>query len=384
MKYTYRDIHELLVCAYLDSRKNERGTNTMLGFEVCLEENLAELAYSLYKRAWKPSGMNWFVIDEPTVREVFASQVNDKIVSHLVYNMLAPIFERYFIFDSFSCRKGKGTLLGIQRFEHHLRSATNNYAREAFVLNLDISGYFMSINRKKLYDIIWDTLNKHRERFPDALDYDFADYVISGLVFRNPIDGSRFVGDSRLIKLVPAKRSLFGREDGVGIPIGDVNNQLNSNIYLNPFDQYAKRELGLKHYCRYVDDIRVIHTDEKFLRECIDVCGEYLDKNLGLHLHPEKTRITSSNDTNIFLGAAIKPFRRYAKGDTVRRFREYIGGLSDADLDNTDVLQNLNSRLGYLSHFMEKKMIRKELEKSSLPKYYNFNRKLTYATIKTT
>ena len=40
----------------------------------------------------------------------------------------------------------------------------------------------------------------------------------------------------------------------MGIPIGNLLSQLYALIYLNPLDHYIKRELQIKHYCRYVDD----------------------------------------------------------------------------------------------------------------------------------
>ena len=363
MKYSYKQIHWLVTKAYLKARKEERGTESQLEFELNLEQNLNQLALELYLRQWQPQHLDWFVHLDPTVREVFAPKFRDRIVSHVLYMLLSPVFERHFIFDSFSCRVGKGTLVGIERLEHHIRAVTDNYRKEAYSLNMDISGYFMSIVRSKLYDITWETLGKYQMQHPGAMDYDFADYLIGTFLQRDPLEGCVYHGDPRLIALVPPSKSLRFQPPGVGLSIGDVINQLNSNIYMDPTDHFIKRELQIKHYVRYVDDAKQLNALYQYLLECQERTGEFLDK-YNLTLHPNKTTITSLYDTTYFLGAALLPYRRYAENGAIGRFRAYIESVDNAlatgePLDLEEILSRINSRLGYFQHFDEIKMIRK-------------------------
>ena len=360
MIYTLNQIHSLVTKAYLKAREEERGTEAQLEFESDLENNIKILSLELYKRQWKPQPLDWFVNTHPTVREVFAPKFRDRIVSHVLFMMIAPIFERYFIFDSHSCRVGKGTLNGISRFEHHLRSVTNNYQEEAFVLNCDITGYFMSIDRAILYDIIHETLDKHQLRFPEEIDYEFADYIISTYLTRNPLEGCVYHGNPNRIKLVLPEKSLRYQNPGVGIPIGDVINQLFSNIYLNPLDQFVKHKLKISAYDRYVDDAKSSHKSYEYLEDCKYQIGEFISDKLHLKLHPNKTTITSVYDTVYFLGAAIKPYRRYVKTDVLSRFKLFIEETNEIlrtesvpDQEMKLIIDNINSRLGYLSHFDE-------------------------------
>ena len=388
MRYTFRQIHELATLAYFKARKQERGTLAQLEFEMHLEENLKELSTELYEGRWKPQPLEWFVNLNPTVREVFAPQFRDRVVSHVLFMMIAPIFERYFIDDSFSCRVGKGTLVGIERFEHHLRSVTDNWRHDAYILNLDITGYFMSIVRGKLYDITWETLGKHRRLFPDEIDYEFADYLIFTFLSRDPLEGCVYYGDPGRIQLVLPEKSLRFQPQGVGIPIGDVINQLFSNIYLNPFDQFVKRSLHVKNYVRYVDDSKAMHRSYQYLEECRERAGEFLDRELSLRLHPNKTTITSTREPAFFLGAVIKPYRRHAKNDSMERFRTYVQELDAAiaagkviDIDRA--LSILNSRLGYLSHFDEyRATLSAIMEAGHIRRLFQFSADLTKAIIK--
>lgn len=390
MKYTYDQIHQLCTFAYLKARESERSTLAALDFEVDVESKLKDLATELYTRRWSPSPLDWFVTLDPTVREVFAPKFRDRVVSHVLFSMISPIFERYFVFDSHSCRVGKGTLEGIARFEHNLRSVTDNYRHDAWVLNLDISGYFMSIIRERLYGIIWEVLNKHRKRFPEVIDYEFADYIISAYLFRDPLKDCRLIGNPALCKLVQPNKSMHNRAPGLGLPIGDVINQLNSNIYLNPFDQFVKRVLHIRGYNRYVDDSRLIHRDYNYLLECKDRCGEFLHEKLCLLLHPNKTTITNAYDTNYFLGAAIKPHRRYAKDAALRRFKHFVEDVekklkSGEEVDMKPILDSFNSRLGYLRHFDEWKMTKKIVTSApTIMETFVFTAGLTKVKIKPT
>ena len=383
MTYKYKTIHELATYAYLDARRHERCRLPQLEFEVDVERNIARLAGQLSSRTWRPGPMEWFVLDSPSIREVFAPAFRDRVVSHILFNLIAPIFERYFIHDSFSCRKGKGTLYGIQRFEHHIRSVTRNYTQPAWCLNIDISGYFMSIDRTRLYDIIWKILGKNRAKHPDEIDYDFADYLLRAFLFRDPVKDCKFVGRQNLIGLVPDNKSLFKQAAGIGLPIGDVGNQLNSNIYLNELDHFVKRELGARNYCRYVDDARILRADYGRLLEDKERVAEFLERELAMTLHPTKTSITDLYETNYFLGAAIKPYRRHAKNDTMGRLRAFVKE-ADAQLaegaDPLEILPVLNSRLGYLSHFDEWKALDRAIQGApNLLRAFTFNKGYTKA-----
>lgn len=99
--------------AYYDARKNKRNTRSQLDFEFNLEENLVRLYEELRNHTYKVGKSVCFITGSTVKREVFAAHFRDRVVHHLLYNYTAPIFERTFIADSYSCRKGMGTLYGV-------------------------------------------------------------------------------------------------------------------------------------------------------------------------------------------------------------------------------------------------------------------------------
>ncbi|MDD3303240.1 MAG: reverse transcriptase domain-containing protein [Candidatus Gracilibacteria bacterium] len=158
--------------AYYDARKNKRNTLNQLDFEFNLEENLINLGEELFSGKYEVGRSIYFIQNHPVKREVFAGDFRDRVVHHLIYNYISPIFEKEFIYDSYSCRKGKGTSLGIKRVSKFIRSCSENYTKDCYVLKLDISGYFMSINKDILFEKIERVLKKkdcHYLAGPDNL-----------------------------------------------------------------------------------------------------------------------------------------------------------------------------------------------------------------------
>lgn len=123
------DSHQLLAdifAAYYRARANKRNTASQMKFEAALSRNLVRLYESIRDRIYTPDRSICFIIHDPVQREVFAAAFRDRVVHHYLYEKLEPLFEPAFIHDSYSCRKGKGTLFGIERLEHHIRSCSDN------------------------------------------------------------------------------------------------------------------------------------------------------------------------------------------------------------------------------------------------------------------
>jgi hypothetical protein len=95
------------------------------------------------------------------------------------------------------------------------------------------------------------------------------------------------------------------RAPGVGIPQGLVAAHFLGNVYLNPLDHWARRQMGtsgsrLLHYLRYVDDIRVViqrvGRPPKRGGNVIESIERYLKRQLGLELNREKLKPAAEGD----------------------------------------------------------------------------------------
>lgn len=353
--------------AYYDARRNKRNTMNQLRFEYQLETNLIELYEEIKERRYVVGRSVCFLVRRPVLREVFAADFRDRVVHHLLFNYINPVFDRMFIADSYACRKGKGTLYGIRRLEKHIRSCSRNYTRPCYVLKLDLQGYFMHISRQKLHGIIMNAMEKYgRGKTEDGLyiknteEYQTAVYLIECIVSYNPVTGCLCKGDRDGWRVLPRNKSLFYSPQGCGLPIGNLTSQLFSNIYLNLFDQYVKRVLHVKHYGRYVDDFYVVHAQRRYLSSLLAPLGDMLSRQLGLTLHPRKIQLTDYRRGVNFTGAVLKPYRTYVSGRTYGQFGMSMYRWEKCLADSGDypsrallekVRATLNSYLGLLMHF---------------------------------
>ena len=331
--------------AYKDARKHKRNRNYQLKFEFNLEENLIDLRDELISGTYKPYSSNCFIIHDPKMREVFAAHFRDRIVHHLFYNYTYKVFEKTFIYDSYSCIKNRGTHFGIERLKHHIFSVSKGYTKPCYVLKIDIKGYFMNINRKILLELSRKILLKNKTQY----DYEFVDYLLEMIINSNPMDNCNVLGELSDWNNLPKDKSLFYAKENCGLPIGNLSSQLFSNVYMNVFDQYVKIKLKCRHYGRYVDDAYIVSDDREYLNNLISEITSFLEEELGLKVHPYKTRIFDAYHGVEFLGAYIKPFRTYISSSTLKRIKKK---LVDINVQDKKYLQSsINSFLGVFSHY---------------------------------
>ncbi len=375
---TSQKLLEDLLQAYYDARRNKRNTINQLKFEMTMEERLVKLHSEIANRTYKIGRSVAFIIEEPVKREVFAASFADRVIHHLFYNYTNELFERSFIDDCYSCRKGKGTSYGIGRLDHHIRSCSQNYTRDAYVLKLDLSGYFMNIDRRILHEKVVDTLNRYATRknsrgvrFCDALDYDLLRFLTKEIVFHDPLDDCFIRGDMSEWNGLPPDKSLFTSPRDCGLPIGNLTSQLFSNVYLNDFDHWVKRELKVQHYGRYVDDFFLIHPSKEFLVDAIDRIRDYLWDDLGIRLHPRKIYLQHIRRGVPFLGVIVKPHRIYVSRRTSSNFKRALDKGEHHYRKHPDELRSvLNSYLGLTYHYKTFRLRSAIIEKH--PWIYNY------------
>lgn len=356
--------------AYYDARKNKRNTINALKFEQHLENNIFVLFEEIINYEYHPRQSICFIVNKPIKREIFAADFRDRIVHHLIFNYISPVFEKTFINDSYSCRKEKGTHYGISRVDHFIRSCSKNYSEDCYILKLDIKGYFMSMNKNILHKIVKNHIVKKRNSI--TFNIPLVLFLLEKTIFNDPRENYIKKGNPNdWIGLAPTK-SLFHAKKDCGLPIGNLTSQLFGNIYMNVFDHFVKRDFNIKYYGRYVDDFVIVHQDKEYLKSLIPLLSNYLLSNLKLKLHPEKIYLQHYKKGVKFLGAVIKPHRIYIANRTKGNFYQAIENQNKIVRDHrptkeekTAFLSSINSYLGIIKHYktynLRKKMIKNNL-----------------------
>ena len=143
-----------MIDAYFDCRIHKRKTASAVMYELDYESKLIALRDRINNRTYKPGKSICFVVTRPRYREVFAAAFEDRIVHHWIALRLEPIFERKFSPRTFNCRKGKGQLYGVKMLREDIRQCSDNYTKDCYAMKLDLQGFFMSINKAMLANML--------------------------------------------------------------------------------------------------------------------------------------------------------------------------------------------------------------------------------------
>jgi len=200
-KHLYAQVtaFENLYCAYRKARKGKRDQENIAGFEINLETNLLKLQGELEAFTYKPGPYRNFYITEPKSRLISAAPFRDRVVHHALCQVIEPIWESRFIFNSYACRVGKGTHVALNEANDWVRNYT-------YVFHGDIVKYFPSIDHQILYDLI-----AHRIRDKKVLW--LVKMIIDG--------GSAIKNNEKPILYFPGD-DLFAILRPTGLPIGNL------------------------------------------------------------------------------------------------------------------------------------------------------------------
>jgi len=177
--------------------------------------------------------------------------------------------------------------------------------------------------------------------------------VLLKVIWHDPRQGANLRSSSALFKKVPKHKSLMRSELHKGLPIGNLTSQFFANVYLNELDQFVKHKLKCKYYGRYVDDMVLFHEKPEVLNKWRREIDNFLQMELGLHLHPNKIWLNKVDKGIDFVGFVIKPGRVYMRNYSLNRCKQKIRAWeqSGSPIDNTTLLglsRSMNSYLGML------------------------------------
>jgi len=287
---------ENLVEAARVAARGKRNRPDVARFLHEIEPNLCRLQRELKEGAYRPGGYRTFWIHDPKPRQISAASFRDRVVHHALTRVLEPVFEPRFTAHSFASRKGFG--------QHRaLRLARDACQRYRYVLKCDIRKYFPSIDHAILKELIARVI-----KCPRTLE-------LAGRI----IDDSN--EQEAVIQYFPGDSLFTPFERRRGIPIGNQTSQFFANVYLNPLDHFALRELRPGLYLRYVDDFVLFGSDKRELRSMAERIREFL-QGLRLSPHERKFRVFCCDEGVTLLGWRILPGQmRLARPNVVRMRR---------------------------------------------------------------
>jgi RNA-directed DNA polymerase len=314
-----------IYAAYLDCRKKKQNKKAHNVFFFDLEKHLTELVKKLKNREYAMGRFFCFVETYPTMREIFASSFHDRVVHHFLTRELEPFFEPVFIANSFACRKGKGVHSAVSQLQKGLQSLQDKSKEKIFYAKLDISSFFMSIDKNILFALIEKRLRKKYLKMKKSQKWlEDILWLLRVIIFTDPTNNCIKLGKFSLFQEVLPRKSLFHTAKHKGLPIGNLTSQFFANIYLNELDQFVKRSLKIKHYYRYVDDFILLGKNGKNLFGLANELDDFLEKKLGLNLNRKKTVIQKAEKGIDFLGYIVRQKYLLVRRKVIGNFRKKI------------------------------------------------------------
>ena len=308
--------YESLYQAHRKSSQCKGCRKDIILFNLKKEAYINYLYENLKNQTYKHGNYTTFYVHEPKLRKVQKSRYIDRIVHRwLVDNFLAPTFIPQFISTSYACLPNKGmhkATLDVKSAMAHCKKIWGEY----YILKMDVRKYFQNINKEILINIL-----------------------------------KRKIKDKKLMWLI--NEIIYSTGEKVGIPIGNYTSQIFANIYLNEIDQYAKHELKLKYYFRYMDDTIIIVKTKEDAKTALQKIIIFLKEKLNLELN-EKTQIFKSKQGVNFCGYKINEYRMKPREKGKKKLKKKVKRLTqeikEGKITSFDARKYLCGHFGYLKY----------------------------------
>ena len=206
---------------------------------------------------------------EGGVRKLGIPTVVDRVVQQALVQRMEPIFEPQFLDCSFGYRKGRSPHDAMRKVWRELTGGAY------WIVDADLRAFFDTIAQEQLIDLIAEEIS-----------------------------------DGRVLQLVREMLRAGVWEDGrwaatdTGVPQGGVASPLWSNIFLTPFDRWMTAH-GFR-LTRWADDFVVVCRTKAEAQRALACAERFLREELGVALHPQKTRIVHVRQGFEFLGYKVK------------------------------------------------------------------------------
>lgn len=278
-----------------------------------LEREVLRLREELSTSRWRPGPYRSFVVNEPKPRLISAAPFRDRVVHHALCAAMEPVLERFAIFDSYACRRGKGTLAAIARAQTMTR-------RASYFLKLDIRKFFESARHADLNALL-------RRLLKDARLLALCDQIIA--------HGGSGAGPAAAV-----------RPESRGLPIGNLTSQHFANLYLGPLDHFILEHLRPIGYVRYMDDLLLFGAKEVLRKGLRDIDAR--TRAMGLELKEEVTVLAPVREGVPFLGFRVWP--HLVRMDRFRRKRFLRTLRALGELDELGAARRGSGLMGWALH----------------------------------
>lgn len=355
-------------------KKRKSNKPSYLYFEVDLAKWMRHICFSVNNMEYMPEDGICFVITYPRLREVIAADFSFRIVQTYYANTLTPLFERFaFHPDSYACRKGKGGLRAVQQLQEYIFDESLGFTKDIYLVKIDFQGFFMGIDTNISSGMVCDFIKEHivNEPIKNILLY------LTRIIYQGSPQMHCHVQSSKeLFDALPDNKKMLGKDNGIGVAIGNVTSQMLSCFYTSLYLTLLS-QMGYK-FVFYTDDTVVIIHDKDAWRNHIRYIEAWLWETLRIRLHPDKRYIQHYSKGVEFLGYKLR-FDRVLPSDRIvhnyrwkvqKARRKLKGCMSDEIEHFQQTVNSYNGLLKWCNSHRLRKDIMNGIRDSKLANYY--------------
>lgn len=309
------EFYEIPLSEWYDVNRQCRRRKAMkpscLIFQYHLVVQLVELVHEVGQMEYVMRVGICFMITVPRLREVLAADFGDRNVQTWYFNELNWWLERYHLHpDSYSCRVGKGGLRAVQQFQEYVFEVSEGYTVDCYVASLDLQSFFMSIDTELAVALMSKFINEvYGGPHKNLLLY------LTRIIYQSlPQEHCVIKSHERMWVGFPDSKSLRGKCNGIGIPIGNITSQMLAN-FLTSFYLHYLTSLGYL-FVHYTDDTAFVFRDKQKFLEDIERFEWFLRSELHLTLHPNKRYLQHYSKGICMLGHKVR-FDRILPSDRI-------------------------------------------------------------------
>ena len=294
--------------AFLNAAKSKRNRQEIIKFTDAFDNNIKKIYQQLKTLDLKVGNYRFFTVYDPKMRHICAAEFSERVLHHAIMNICEPVLEKNAIYDSYACRKEKGSVNALKRTQYFAR-------KNPWYMKMDICKYFDSIDHHILKELL-----------------------------------SRRIKDKPVLSLFDQILSTYSIGPGKGLPIGNLVSQHLANFYLNSFDHWIREEIKTKGYVRYMDDFIVFGENSRELKEKREYIRYFLKEILSLELKAN-TQINRCGKGIPFLGFIVYPGKIRLSANSrkrfIRKFRSYEHKMITGEWEEITVARHVTALVAF-------------------------------------
>ncbi len=271
--------------AFWKARKGKSYSKPVRAYRADLDANLSLLREQILSGEVVVGKYHLFKIYDPKERQICAPSFSEQVLHHALMNVCHDRLEKVQIYDSYACRRGKGTYAALERAKAYTRKHK----------------YFLKLDVKKFFDTIQHNVLKSQL--------------------------ARLFKDQEVLNIFYQIIDTYEAHPGRGVPIGNLTSQYFANHFLSGLDHYIKEQLRIKAYVRYMDDMVSWHDDKEELKKARKAISRYVENELQCRLKPSLLNFSSRGLP--FLGYVVLPYDLRLTLNSRRRFVRKMNALND-------------------------------------------------------